>query len=91
MSYSSSFDSRAEAGMRRRYRWALLAAGTAVVAASAAMAAESIVYRYDAKGRLVKVERSGTVNNNIATNYTFDKADNRVAKTTTGSPNPPPP
>jgi len=55
------------------------------------MAAETIVYRYDAKGRLVKVERSGTVNNNVATSYTFDKADNRTAKTTTGSPNPPPP
>ncbi len=77
--------------MRRRHRWALLAASTAVVAASAAMAAESIAYRYDARGRLVRVERSGTVNNNVATNYTFDKADNRTGKTTSGSPNPPPP
>jgi YD repeat-containing protein len=77
--------------MRQGQRWALLAAGAAVVAASAAMAAETIVYRYDARGRLVRVERSGTVNNNVATNYTFDKADNRTAKTTTGSPNPPPP
>lgn len=77
--------------MRQGYRWGLLAAGGAVVAASAAMAAESIVYRYDSRGRLVKVERSGTVNNNVVTNYTFDKADNRTVKTTTGSPNPPPP
>lgn len=77
--------------MRRRYRWALLAAGSAVVAASAAMAAETIAYSYDARGRLVRVERSGTVNNNVTTNYSHDKADNRVAKTTTGSPNPPPP
>jgi YD repeat-containing protein len=68
-----------------------VAAGAAVVAASAAMAAETIVYRYDARGRLVRVERSGSVNNNVATNYTFDKADNRTAKTTTGSANPPPP
>jgi YD repeat-containing protein len=65
--------------------------GAAVVAASAALAAETIVYRYDARGRLVKVERSGNVNNNVVTNYTFDKADNRTVKTTTGSPNPPPP
>jgi YD repeat-containing protein len=77
--------------MRRRFRWALLAAGSAVVGTSVAMAAETIVYRYDARGRLVRVERSGTVNNNVATNYSFDKANNRVAKTTTGSPNPPPP
>ena len=77
--------------MKQKYRWALLAAGSAVVAASAAIAAETIVYRYDARGRLVKVERSGNVNNNVVTNYSFDKADNRTAKTTTGSPNPPPP
>jgi YD repeat-containing protein len=77
--------------MGRRYRWALLAAGSAVVAASVAMAAETVVYRYDARGRLVRVERSGTVNNNVATNYSFDKADNRLVKTTTGSANPPPP
>jgi YD repeat-containing protein len=76
--------------MRRMNRWAVPAA-MAAVAASAAMAAETIVYRYDARGRLVKVEHSGTVNNNVVTNYSFDKADNRTAKTTTGSPNPPPP
>jgi YD repeat-containing protein len=71
---------------------AILSAGAAMaVAASAAIAAETIVYRYDARGRLVKVERSGSVNNNVVTNYTFDKADNRTVKTTTGSPNPPPP
>jgi YD repeat-containing protein len=78
--------------MRGINRNALVLAGTAfAVAASAAIAAETIVYRYDARGRLVKVERSGTVNNNVVTNYTFDKADNRTVKTTTGSPNPPPP
>jgi hypothetical protein len=56
-----------------------------------AIAAETINYSYDAKGRLVKVERSGTVNNNVVTNYAFDKADNRTTKTTTGSPNSGPP
>ena len=69
----------------------MIAAAGLAAAASAAIAAETIVYRYDARGRLVKVERSGTVNNNVVTNYTFDKADNRTVKTTTGSPNPPPP
>ncbi|MGZ8287377.1 MAG: hypothetical protein ACXW27_16920 [Allosphingosinicella sp.] len=77
--------------MRQRYRRALLTAGAAVVAASAAMAAETIVYTYDAKGRLVKVERSGTVNNNVTSNYSHDKADNRTNVTVAGSPNPPPP
>ena len=76
----------------RRSRWELLVVGAAVAAASvAAIAAETIAYRYDARGRLVRVERSGTVNDNVATNYTFDKADNRVSKTTAGSANPPPP
>jgi hypothetical protein len=77
--------------MRQRQRWALLAAASAIIAASAAMAAETIVYTYDAKGRLVKVERSGSVNNNVTANYSHDKADNRTNVTVTGSPNPPPP
>jgi len=72
-----------------RHRW-LLALGAAAVAA-AAYAAETITYKYDARGRLVRVERSGTVNNGVVTNYVIDKADNRTNKTTTGSPNPPPP
>lgn len=77
--------------MGPRLRWPLLAAAGIAVAASAAMAAETIAYRYDARGRLVRVERAGSVNNNVATNYSFDKADNRTVKSTTGSPNPPPP
>jgi YD repeat-containing protein len=77
--------------MIRRSRLALLAASALAVAASAAMAAETIAYRYDARGRLVRVERAGNVNNNVVTNYAFDKADNRTVKSTTGSANPPPP
>jgi hypothetical protein len=70
-----------------------IAAGllAAALAAGAASAAETIAYRYDARGRLVRVERSGTVNSGVTTAYTLDKAHNRTAKTTTGSPNPPPP
>ena len=59
--------------------------------ASAANAAETIVYKYDARGRLTSIERSGSINSNVVTTYTVDKADNRTNKTTTGSPNPPPP
>ena len=56
-----------------------------------AHAAETITYKYDAKGRLIEVKRTGTVNNNVQTTYTHDKANNRKAVTTTGSGNTPPP
>ncbi len=54
-------------------------------------AAETITYKYDAKGRLIEVKRTGTVNNNIQTNYTHDKANNRKTVVVTGSANAPPP
>ena len=76
--------------MRRDAIRAAAALALAAPAAPAA-AAETIVFSYDARGRLVKVERTGTVNNGITTTYQLDKADNRTSKTTTGSPNPPPP
>ena len=63
----------------------------ACIAAPAAQAGETITYSYDAKGRLVKVVHSGTVNNNVQTIYTHDKADNRKSITTTGSSNSSPP
>lgn len=56
----------------------------------AAHAAETIIYSYDAKGRLVKVVHAGTVNNTVTADYTLDKADNRKTLVVTGSPNPPP-
>lgn len=62
-----------------------------ILLGAAAYAAETITYTYDARGRLKQVTRTGTVNNGVTTNYTYDKADNRTNKTTTGSPNPPPP
>ena len=68
----------------------VLSVGTCVAAAAAALASETVTYSYDAKGRLVKVERSGNVNNGVTTNYSHDKADNRTNVTVTGSPNPPP-
>lgn len=57
-----------------------------VLLGAAAFAAETITYKYDARGRVVQVNHSGTVNNNVVTNYTYDKADNRNSKTTTGAP-----
>lgn len=54
--------------------------------AAAALASETVTYSYDARGRLVAVKHSGTVNNNVQANYTYDKADNRTNKTVTGAP-----
>lgn len=49
-----------------------------ILTASLSVASETVTYTYDARGRLVKVERSGTVNNNVKAEYKYDKADNRT-------------
>lgn len=75
-------------------RLLLLGSGlAAIVAATAAGAAETIVYTYDARGRLVKVQRTGTpaINNGVTTDYAYDRAENRTSKVTAGSANQPPP
>lgn len=78
--------------MTGRDRMAILLAGAAVAAVPAlAIAAEAIVYRYDARGRLVEVVRNDGAGANVVTHYGYDKADNRILKTTGGSPNPGPP
>ena len=53
-----------------------------------AQAAETVTYTYDAKGRLVKVVRSGSVNNGATTDYEIDKAHNRKRAVTAGAPPP---
>jgi hypothetical protein len=53
-------------------------AAAALAATAAALASETITYTYDARGRLVKVERSGTVNNGVKVEYKYDKGDNRT-------------
>lgn len=71
-------------------KWIL--AGVTVAAIPAlAYAAETVTYTYDAKGRLVKVERSGAVNNGVKAEYAHDKANNRTNVTVSGSANLPPP
>ena len=78
--------------MTSKDRTAILLAGAAIAAVPAlAIAAETIADRYDARGRLVQVERNDGVTGNIVTNHSLDKADNRTGKTTTGSPNSGPP
>jgi YD repeat-containing protein len=64
----------------------LTAAATVASGALVARASETINYSYDARGRLKQVSHSGSVNNNVVTNYSYDKADNRTNKTTTGAP-----
>lgn len=68
----------------------LFAAPVLLGAMSPAIAAETVTYTYDAKGRLTKVVRTGSVNNNVTVDYEHDKADNRTRLKTTNSPNPPP-
>jgi hypothetical protein len=67
----------------------VLLVAAALGAAAAAVAAETITYTYDSRGRLVKVERKGDVNDNVRAEYKYDKADNRTIVKVT-SPNPPP-
>lgn len=64
----------------------LIAVGALLMAAGIASASETITYTYDAKGRLILVTHSGTVNNNVVANYTFDTADNRKNIKVTGAP-----
>ena len=65
---------------------AIVAAAGALALAGIAAASEIVTYTYDAKGRLVKVEHSGTVNNNVVANYSYDHADNRTNVNVSGAP-----
>jgi hypothetical protein len=47
-----------------------------------ASASETIGYGYDALGRLVRVDRTGSVNNNVNSAYHYDQADNRAVRWT---------
>ena len=64
----------------------IAAAALCLLASSAASADETIVYTYDARGRLVQVVHSGAVNTGVQTTYTLDAADNRTHQATTGAP-----
>lgn len=61
-----------------------IVAGLTVISLPAT-AAETISCNYDAQGRLVTVVRTGTVNNNVQANYSFDAADNRTNLTITNA------
>ncbi|MEN2791753.1 hypothetical protein ABC974_19130 [Sphingomonas oligophenolica] len=72
--------------MPRKRIMELVVIGALIAAAGIASASETITYTYDAKGRLILVQHSGTVNNNVVANYTFDTADNRRNIKVTGAP-----
>ena len=72
--------------MIKRHHIAIVTAASALAIASLAAASETVTYTYDAKGRLVKVEHAGSVNNNVVANYSFDKADNRATVNVSGAP-----
>jgi YD repeat-containing protein len=63
--------------MPRTTRFAIAALALGLIA-STASAAETITYTYDARGRLIKVVHTGTVNNNNQVCYKLDKAGNRT-------------
>jgi len=69
-------------------RLAFAIAGSLLISSAPALSQETISYSYDARGRLIQVQRSGTVNNGATTAYQLDKADNRTSKAVTGAPSP---
>ena len=72
--------------MTRKRVAELLVIGALIAAAGIASASETITYTYHAKGRLVLVQHTGNVNNNVTANYTYDAADNRKNLKVTGAP-----
>lgn len=70
--------------MRRHDHFLL--AGAILALASAAEAAETVTYRYDELGRLTRVSRSGTVNDGVTADYSYDPADNRTRVAVSGVP-----
>ena len=64
--------------MKTRSKIALGLALGALAVAGSSYASETITYTYDSRGRLIRVVHSGSVNNNVAANYSYDKGDNRT-------------
>lgn len=63
----------------------LLTASAIGLLAGAAQASETITYTYDAQGRLIEVDHTGGPNDGVEREYTYDDADNRTQKKTTGA------
>jgi hypothetical protein len=78
---------RMRLSLRARSKIACCFAIVAVIpsAGTPAFASETAVYSYDGQGRLVKVARTGSVNNGTSECYAYDKANNRTNVTTSTS------
>jgi YD repeat-containing protein len=63
--------------MPRTTTFALTALALGLIS-STASTGETVTYTYDARGRLIKVVHTGTVNNNNQVCYKLDKAGNRT-------------
>lgn len=61
------------------------AACFALFAFTPVMAGETVLYSYDALGRLVRTQQTGTVNNGVNTDIDYDAAGNRTDYDVTGS------
>ncbi|SHM56424.1 YD repeat-containing protein [Sphingobium sp. YR657] len=66
-------------------RWNALALIFAIGLSPSAQAASTTTYTYDALGRLVASSTTGTANNGVQVNTTYDAADNRQTYKVTGS------
>lgn len=77
--------------MGKKATYLLSAAVVAVAFHGAGEASETTTYSYDALGRLVATNRSGSVNNGVVTSIAYDAAGNRSNYSTSGAPPPPPP
>jgi len=58
--------------------------------AATAIAGETIGYSYDARGRLLNVVHSGSINAHLGVSYSYDEADNRTS-VNVAAPNQAPP
>lgn len=77
--FSGTRNSSSAIRRRALIRAAALAEAACVALAPAAAAQEILTYTYDGRGRLVKVEHSGTANSGVSSCYAYDAADNRTA------------
>jgi len=78
---------------RRRSILALCLVTSYIAPINSASSSETVAFKYDERGRLTKVSRSGSINNGANACYTYDRADNRTnvtAGTIDCAPPPPP-
>lgn len=77
-----------ETGAPMNFKYTGMACSLFIAAVPVCSHAQAVVnYTYDALGRVVRVDNTGGVNNQISASYSFDAASNRTNKQVTNSPN----